>query len=71
MENSTARAEMDVELFFDDDSADADFDEEVAEYKSDGENEEGNGEEGEEREHSSSFHSQQWPQSFRIPGPYS
>ncbi|KAJ8477954.1 hypothetical protein OPV22_021681 [Ensete ventricosum] len=65
MENSTARAEMDVELFFDDDSADADIDEEVAEYKSDGENEEGNGEEGEEREHSSSFHSQQWPQSFR------
>ncbi|XP_065009323.1 amino acid transporter AVT1A-like isoform X1 [Musa acuminata AAA Group] len=65
MENSTARGEKDVELFFDDDSTDADIDEEVAEYKSDGENEEGNEEEGEERERSSSFYSQQWPQSFR------
>lgn len=66
MENSTARGEKDVELFFDDDSTDADIDEEVAEYKSDGENEEGNEEEGEERERSSSFYSQQWPQSFRF-----
>lgn len=66
MENSTARGEKDVELFFDDDSTDADIDEEVAEYKSDGENEGGNEEEGEERERSSSFYSQQWPQSFRF-----
>ncbi|CAL9117179.1 unnamed protein product [Musa textilis] len=65
MDNSTAGGEKDVELFFDDDSADADIDEEVAEYKSDGESEEGNEEAGEERERSSSFYSQQWPQSFR------